>query len=390
MLVFKKRNRLIQGFTLVELLISAGLLAVIMVLVSQLTLQTSQVWRGAVNKIQTFQEARAAFESMTRTLSQATLNTYYDYYDGSNRSRLGLTATELAGFTPAVYDRISDLHFISGQSAALLANSSAAVHTQTHAVFFQAPLGRSGSYGELRNTLNACGYFLSFGSDESSVPKPVKGAPSYEPRYRFRLMEMTQRSERLGIYDPTTGRSSDWFVNHAATTSRVVAENVIALVLLPQLSPHDDAPDGIGDGVSIAPHYNYNSRVRRAAAEDVEWASASPAFPADRFTIFPAGGKPPLSASRHDQLPPLMKVVMVVIDEASARRVQGNDTTPPAAIDLAATSLFKHAVLLKDDLRAVEAICRAEAGNLTGNTVPLTYRIFTTEIIMREAKWSVN
>jgi len=40
------------------------------------------------------------------------------------------------------------------------------------------------------------------------------------------------------------------------------------------------------------------------------------------------------------------------------------------------------------DIQAVEDICNAKTGNLTGNRQRLTYRVFSTEILMREAKWS--
>ncbi len=85
-----------------------------------------------------------------------------------------------------------------------------------------------------------------------------------------------------------------------------------------------------------------------------------------------------------------MRVLMVVLDEASAARLQGDSTTPPAALDFSGAGLFRNAAALEADLRAVENICNAEPGNLTQNITPLTYRIFSTEIMMREAKWSAN
>jgi hypothetical protein len=83
-----------------------------------------------------------------------------------------------------------------------------------------------------------------------------------------------------------------------------------------------------------------------------------------------------------------MRVAMIVIDEASATRLQGSGINVPAAIDLHATGLFTDAANLSSDIQAVEDICNAKTGNLTGNHQRLTYRVFNTEIIMREAKWS--
>lgn len=378
-----------KGFTLTELLVAVAVFLIIVGIVLQFTEQTGRIWRGATAKIQAFQEARAGFDAATRLLSQAMLNTYFDYYDSDNkpRSRIteGLTDSQgraaLEAFVPVTYDRVSELHFISGQAGTLL--QGVPLTTQTHAVFFQAPRGYSDSdsYEGLDNALNASGYFLQFDDGAASVPDFIKNAPGFQPRYRFRMMEMTQATENLGVYsDPS---QNGWFVDSAAASSRVIAENVIALVLLPKLADRQDDPAGAGKGVSLAPRYNYNSRIPLNAASDPDW----PDFPPDRFTAHPTGGAS-TPATRHHQLPPLVHMVMVVIDEASAARLQGDSQTVPPAIDLSKTNLFTDASKLKEDIQAVEDICNAKPGNLTGNTQKLTYRVFSTDIIMRQAKWS--
>lgn len=177
----------VRGFTLIEMMVACVLLIVVVGLVLKLTNQTSVVWRESNSRIQSFQEARAGFEAMTRKLSQATLNTYYDYYNSANLARVQVPTASLATFEPVTYDRISDLHFISGQAATLLQGSSPAITAQTHAVFFQAPLGYSVTYTSLGNALNACGYFLQFDDAASSVPDYVKNAASYRPRYRWQI-----------------------------------------------------------------------------------------------------------------------------------------------------------------------------------------------------------
>jgi len=373
-----------RAFTLVEMLVSLALLAIIVGVVIQMTDQTSSLWRSSAMRIQAFQEARAGFESMSRNLSQATLNAYYDYYDASNTPRKNLGGAALASFAPATYDLISDLHFVSGQAATLLPPGDTGITTQTHAVFFQAPLGYSAFYPQLNNALNACGYFLQFDDASTMVPVHVRDTPGYQPRYRFRLMEMSQRTETLTVYAPGKAQN-DWFRQHALGNSRVIAENVIAFVLLPRLPSREDLPTAAGRGVSLAPNYNYNSRVPFGASTDPAWPAASPPFPPDGFTAYPITGST-AERKRHDRLPPLMRVVMIVIDESSAVRLQGGSTTPPAAIDLAQTNLFTDASRLDDDIRAVEDICNARPGNLTGNTQRLTYRVFSTDLIMRDAK----
>jgi uncharacterized protein (TIGR02599 family) len=367
-----------RAFTLVELVVAIAILLIILLVVFELTAQISQVWRSSTSRIQTFQGARAGFEAMTRRLGQATLNTYYDYYQNASGTYTLRTTANAATFVPSVYDRVSDLHFISGQATTLLASSPTAITTQTHAFFFQAPLGYSVTYQKLDNALNACGYYLQFDAATSSIPTYITSAPTYKPRYRFRLMEMLQPTENLGVYFwPSTGGVNDWFVNNAASNSRVLAENVIALVLLPKLPTSEDST-----GTALAPNYNYDSRIPLGATSDPYWASASPSFPPDSFTTSTG------TITRHHQLPPLMHLVMIVIDEPSAIRLQGTSTTVPAAINLSTKNLFTDATKLASDIQSVEDICNAKSGNLTGNTLHLNYRIFESDVIMRDAQWS--
>lgn len=384
-----------RAFTILELLVASVVFVIIVGVVLNFTDQTSKIWRGASAKIQAFQEARAGFDSMTRNLAQAMLNTYYDYYDASNVPRSSLIGqAALAAFVPAKYDRMSDLHFISGQASTLLADSNPKVKTQTHAIFFQAPKGYSVAREGLNTSLNACGYFLQFDDGAASVPDFIANSPSFRKKWRFRMMEMSQDSEELGVYKPLAG-ANDWFVgtatsnsaNSGAPNSRMIAENVIALVLLPALPDRQDDPKGNTKGVSLAPYYNFNSRVPLGSGGDSAWSGASPPFPGDSFTAAGSDGKN-RTMTRHHQLPPVVRAIMVVIDEPSAARLQGDSTTVPPAIDFSAAGLFLDASKLAEDLQAVEDICNAKPGNLTGNTQKLNYRVFSTDIIMRQAKWS--
>lgn len=387
----------LRAFTILELLIASVVFLVIVGVVLNFTDQTGKIWRGATAKIQAFQEARAGFDAMTRGLSQAILNPYFDYYNTDHVARSSLkTKNELATFVPSTYDRMSDLHFISGQADTLLGGVTPDIKTQTHAVFFQAPKGYAvdDQFQGLDTALNACGYFLQFDDGSAAVPDFISSSPSFQKRYRFRMMEMTQGTEKLDVYSASAGQN-DWFRNTAtmagsstqAPNSRVIAENVIALVILPKLPDRQDNPKGTTKGVSLAPNYNYNTRVPLKKTADPAWPGAVPDFPGDAFTSVDESNKS-WQMSRHHQLPPVIRVLMVVLDEASAARLQGNGTTPPSAIDFSGLDLFKDASKLSEDLQAVEDICNAKPGNLTGNTQKLNYRVFSTDIIMRQAKWS--
>ena len=65
-----------RGFTLVELLLSTALIALLLLLFVSMVEQTGKIWTRTSSKVSQFQATRAAFDAMTRNLSQATLNTY--------------------------------------------------------------------------------------------------------------------------------------------------------------------------------------------------------------------------------------------------------------------------------------------------------------------------
>ena len=77
----KKRGffRRIIGFTLLELMVSMVVLALLMLVVFNMLETTTKAWSQSTERVQTFKEARVAFEGLTRRIGQAMLNTYFDY-----------------------------------------------------------------------------------------------------------------------------------------------------------------------------------------------------------------------------------------------------------------------------------------------------------------------
>ena len=59
------------AFTLVEVLVAASIIVVLMGIMLGMTDQTQRLIRSTSSKVEAFQESRAAFESVTRHLSQA-------------------------------------------------------------------------------------------------------------------------------------------------------------------------------------------------------------------------------------------------------------------------------------------------------------------------------
>lgn len=337
------------GFTLVELLVSMAVLSLLLMVVVGIVGETGAVVHKTTARASQFQEARTAFESMSRNLSQATLNTYYDYFDSEGKTRSDVGTSGI--FVPASYGRQSELRFRSGPASALLATSASL--NPAHAVFFQAPLGFSNGTNKagLRNLLNTWGYYLEFRPD-TDRPSFLSGAT----RYRYRLMEFMQPTEEMDIYsDP-----SQWLSTAAGgNRSHVLASNIIALVILPKLPSQGNANDLTvdADGDKLAPNYAYDSTTTGAAANAE------------------TGSKGALNSK--NQLPPVIEITMVGIDEASASRLE-NGSTPP---DFGMDSLFSDA---KPDQRREDLATLQE----TLSASRASFRVFSTEISLPGAKWS--
>lgn len=341
------RKRHLAAFSLVELLLSMTVLTVLMVLIVQVVSQTSQVWKASTGRADQFREARDAFEAITRNLAQATLNTYYEYFDEKGNRR---TMANSGTFKPDRYGRYSELRFKSGDASELLASSSNLF--PTHAVFFQAPLGfndKPENHG-LDHLLNTWGYYVEFREDTdrpSFVPGPT--------RRRFRLMEFMQPSEELNIFNAP----EQWLVDAVADKrSHVLASNIVALVILPKLPSKGMLTDPTvdPDGNKLSPYYAYDSHTEGNVGMGPEYNSLH-------------------------QLPPIVEVTMVAIDEASASILEMKHGAN--APDFGLSSLFKDSrpESREEDLETLTK-------NLSEQGV--SYRVFSTEVSLRGAKWSRN
>jgi uncharacterized protein (TIGR02599 family) len=350
------------------MLVATLILALIMVLVLSITDQTSKIWKSSTLQIEAFQNARSAYETMTMRLSQATLNTYLDYYNSAFKSRTAFIAATPSGtFTPTYYARSSDLHFIVDQTTTLVPLNSGATPPQTaachpgHAVFFQAPLGftvTSATYGGLPSMLNACGYYLEFNSDLPYVPPFLSSSTLIHQRYRYRLMEFLQPTENNTIYSTATG--TGWFsnflpphVSQASAPVGMLAENIVALAIVPELS----AQTNTSQIKLVSNSYSYDTRAGNLT-----------------------------NTTYHNQLPPLLRVVMVAIDEASAMHLNpSGSNTPPSLIS--GLSTFKTTPSTSADTD-VNADLNALTSALGGHKI--NYRVFDTYVAIRGAKWSTQ
>jgi len=339
-LISPRRPR--SGFTLVELLVSMAVLTLIMAMMFAIISSLQRQTTRSTGNIEAFRAARNAFEAITRRISQATLNTYWAYDDPE---------------TPTQYQRRSELRFASGSASDLIGDTSSDGDERfTHSIFFQAPFGEFNDLQlqTLQSALNSWGYYVEYNSDADDLPSTL----NLTPKSRFRLMEMREPSEQLSVYEVTSGdpdtESRDWLTTPMddADLQHPLVDNVLALVLVPKLSSRDD-PTGLAL-VAANSNYLYDSSLEGQGAID------------------------PFYSSLH-QIPPLVEVTLVAIDEASAQRLeQSTDFTQ--FTDLLST-LFQRPNDFDSDLEALEEELQDRR---------LNYRVFSTEVPIQASKWSVD
>lgn len=317
-----------HAFTLMEILVSTAILALLLVGLTSLLGMTMRSYTRTTGKLETFEASRAAFDTMARMLRQATLLSYLGYNDPT---------------APTAFQLKSDLHFLSGPQSDLSLSQTGA--GSTHAVFFQAPLGVADTalLQPATSLLNAVGFFLAYG-DDPYRPSAIQNLTPQ--RFRYRLFQYLQPRENMTVYQytihdvggilvgNTTYSGTDWFKTDvgALTGCQVLAENVVALAILP-------VPQALpGQAQSVPTAYLWNSRTSS------------------------------------NQLPRALKIVMAVIDEASAARL-GNASFPPPLLP---SDLFTEAAKFEDDVIRLEKA-------LSEHTPLLNFQIFRAEVALPPA-----
>lgn len=330
-----RRSTARHGFTLVELLVAMSILSVLLLLLSQLLDQVQKTWNYSEGRVSQFREARVAFDLISKNLSQASLNTYWDYeYNEQN--------------VVENYKRQSELHFVTldGQSLGSVGGGD----ISGDAIFFQAPLGVSNIYRNLNNLFVARGYYLMFGDDDRFKPSIIDSTPSY----RFRLMEYRPPAEFNQIYiDGDRERARDlppsydeWFKYDLEEYSTPLAENIVAFVISPR-DTMETASDTRRDTYSrIARDYNFDSNTHT----DPRYVQ---------------------------QIPPLVRVTMIAIDEGSAVRLEAeNGSSEP---NLVSRSYFRDTSNFDDDIEDLSEELSAKG---------LNFKVFSTMVAIRSSKWS--
>ena len=271
-----QRGRGNGGVTLVELLISITILALLLVLMMQIVGSLSSTWTRMSGKVEAFAAARAGFDAMTRSVQQATLKSFYAYANAAGEPvPLINPSARIAGLDrskiPTRYLRASDLHFLVKKTSDLMTSAGAAASadaTPGFSIFFQAPLGRGADPEvETRTTLlNSLGYFVEYGDTAALKPGAISTS---EIRPRYRLMELVQSAGRNAIYESTLEKNAstglpdykydlNWVrkmvSGSSSGTKYVLAENIVFLSFLAKLSDYNP-----GQG-TLSPNYAYDSR----------------------------------------------------------------------------------------------------------------------------------
>lgn len=390
-----------QGFTLVELMVSVSILVILMLVVSNFIGLVQRTWVRTNTNVSQFREARIAFDIMTRTISQATLNAYW-------QADTELVSTDNVGdqiLRGKAFKRVSELQFVCGPSvgdaARALFDAGRLQDFPGHGVFFQAPLGvarlvYNEGTDQIANTENMVnllcgrGYFVSWGDDQAFRPGflDTKGVPT---RFRLRLMEFSPTSDKNPIYatgyrleeapngNGTILNSKNWFRqatdSSGRTTSanrqvaqegddedaasrsftRPVAENILALIISPQIQTIGE--NNASNPYEIAPDYYYDSTLRGNNL----------------------GNSYGEQGTQH-LLPPLLRVTMVALDARGGERLSDpNNEDLRDAVIASVTSRFTTAANYQTDLEGLE-------NDLISRRI--AYRVFTSTIPLKGARWS--
>ena len=336
------------AFSLVEMLVAMAVLTVVLMMLFSIVNAVSRTLTLTNGLNDQMRSTQDAFDEITRRLSQATLNTYYDYDNPAEPTR---------------YIRQSELRFLCGSATDFLGPTPS---HPTHAVFFVAPLGYSGNNANkgLTTLLNTWGFYIEYGDNTKWLPpflQPI--LPPGSIRSRFRLLELMQPAESMALYKYTSGSNNTGYTGHewfteplqSASFTHVLAENVIALIFLPRLSSKDiDSTGKTFAASALAPNYLYDSSSLGAAT---------------------GGGADAGALNSKNQLPPLVQVTMVSVDETSMLHLPSPETT----INEILKNLFQLPSKYDADLAALEK-------GLADKHI--SFHTFTTTVGIQASKWS--
>ena len=349
-------SRAREAFTLVELLVACAVFALMLVLMAVAISQMSSGIRTTSAKVEAFAGAREGFAAVNRTLSTATLNTYWDYFIWDPTATYNISLGTNSTGNISTYGRQSDLYFlITNLGGNPYSASLNPLTTVTHGIFFFSPLGYSSNTAVTNppGTLNPCGFFVAYGYDPNQVAlsnNPFYPNTTLKPRFRL-YQWMNSSGSSNGINTSSGCFTNQAWITPTNNTVSPLAENIIAIVFR--------VPD---TNAAIATNYGWDSGT--------SWP---------RHTNQP---------SQMNELPPFVEVTMVAVDEAAVNRLAG--TAPDAATALSNLGISSPGGTAFANLFTDPTKYTTDIASLTGalNSKKVPYRVFTTIVPLPGSKWS--
>ena len=349
------------AFTLVEILVSLTVLAILLLVSASVIGQVQRTWSASAARVSQFREARVAFDIISKNLSQATLNTYLDY-----STKYLQNPTAVSGVA-VKYIRKSELRFVCGEARTLVPGATGNPLTG-HAVFFQAPLGvvSNAENSGLDSLLCGRGYFVQLSNDDAFRPPFIT-----KQRTRYRLMEFSPPAEQNLIYTETQDTSIAkqpglWFRSAGADLSadenassrgstRPIADNIVLMLISPRSEPQLGTAVGGVNPTNIAPDYWFDS-------------------------VQKVGATGSTGQGNQHLVPPLVRLVLVAIGESSAQRLEAiNGGDMPDLVGDSGIS-FTNADSMDQDLRDFAGYLAEQGAN---------FRVFSATIPILSAKWNL-
>jgi len=249
-----------HGFSLIEVLTSMAVLGLLMLLLSQIVSGTFSAWTRGRSQLEKFEQARAAMQTLQDRLADAVLTPYLEYqFDPA------------APTIPVAYEPQSALRFRVAPAAELF-TAGPELSMSGHGVSFTAMLGHEDFALRSRPSLalNACGFFVAHGEDLRGLPS-APAAAGLKPRQRFRLYHTCQPASQFAAYSEWHDPLQPW----SSESAHPIAENIALLVLVPMT---------------------------------------------DEETL--VGGDTYDSSQHRHELPALLRVILLALDDRSAQRVE--------------------------------------------------------------------
>jgi uncharacterized protein (TIGR02599 family) len=419
-----RRSRARGGFTLVEMLVSTAIMLIVILVLLQVVAGMTNIWHNTSGQISSFQSARAAFNVITRSLSRATLKSYYDYIDSAGNVVTATTLQNADDFnTIKGFARSSDLWFMCGPTTTF---SKSPPMTPANifpgdACFFTAPLGvaSSSNYKFLQRSLNFLGFYVTYntldvtGSGNSLPPwlETAMGFTAASP-YRFRLMEYLENTDQTSMYNNTVFNTYTTAINNPVSVAIkgntaivgygqantlgenvVLAENIVLLIFRPRVEPADEKILATALGVTpynsttansiISPNYGYDSRAWWSTETTLAIGTTQGTYRVLNATY---------ASHMRSQLPPIVDVAMVAVDPNSIIRLGTTSTTPPAALQVSQSlfGLSTAGACNPDSPASVNMDSDLATFGTQLATNHIHYRIFRTSVQMEGAAWVDN